>query len=65
MSKHKVHKKLTLSENCGLGIPAAKDLKTGVTWRGEPNSVLDEAETMASLFICSPQAGKISAIEKT
>jgi len=55
---------LTLSENWGLGIPAAKDLNRGVTWRGELNSSEhDKAETMPSLFICSSQDGNKSAIE--
>lgn len=57
----KVHGGLTLSENCGLGIPAAKDLNRGVTWIGELNSNLDEVETIPSLFICSSQYGSTSA----
>lgn len=51
---------LTLSENFGLGIPAAKDLNSGVTWIGELNSVLDNAETTWSVFVPSRQDGNIS-----
>lgn len=59
--KQEVLEKLTLSENCGLGIPAAKDLNIGVTWRGELNSVLDEVEAIPSLLFCSSQDGNTSA----
>lgn len=52
---------LSLSENFGLGIPAAKDLNSGVTWRGELNSVLDKLEATTSLVFGSSQEGKISA----
>lgn len=54
-------RELTLSENFGLGIPAAKDLNNGVTWLGELNSVFDDTEMTASVFVPSLQDGNISA----
>lgn len=53
---------LTLSENCGLGIPCAMDLNNGVTWSGELNSEFGKGHTHTppTSFLSSLQDDKIS-----
>lgn len=56
---------LTLSENFGVGISAAKDLNSGVTWRGELKSVFRKSHSAVAgpLFaFSSSQTGKVSEI---
>ena len=52
---------LTLSENCGLGIPCAIDVQNGVTWSGELNSEFGKGHTPPASLLCSLQDSIISA----
>lgn len=56
---------LSLSENCGLGIPSTKDRKKGVTCMGEQHSANEDMGTSlsSSCSVCSDEITCWAAVE--